>query len=327
VAEHKGTSATLLRAVALSALAGLVLQAVMPPAMAYDWHRRLKRGSRGGDVKALQVRVSGWYRPKRTRFLIDGVYGRQTARAVKRFERSRGFRNPNGRAGRKTLRALNWLEDRNGSTRHFNWSEFDQHRNRSCSSSANAYAGTFAGGMTSAKRVKHKVRRLMWRLEAVRRKGGRHPVGINSGFRSVPYNRCIGGASRSQHLYGSAADNRVARISNSRARRIARHSQVSGIACYARSTHNHFDLRIENGAYPGGRYWSWPRRDRRRRELDENGNPCWGESSGTAAATTTPQVLASVVDGIPGIGSIVPSVEEVEAFEEAGEPADLGSVD
>jgi len=93
-------------------------------------------------------------------------------------------------------------------------------------------------------------------------------------------------------------------------------------------THNHLDLRIENRAYSGGRYWSWPRRDSSRRELDANGNPCWGEGSGGyAVATTTPQVLESVLEGVPGIGSIIPTVAEIEAFEKAGEPADLGPAD
>jgi zinc D-Ala-D-Ala carboxypeptidase len=318
-----------LRVVGGTILAAILLQALTISAFAYDWDRRLRPGKRGRDVKALQVRVSGWFGNRnKTRFVIDGVYGRQTARAVRRFEESQGFPNANGRASWKTFRTLNWLQDKNGSTRHFDWSEFKQNRSRSCSSRANAYAGTFAGGMTSPKRTKRKVKRLMWRLEAVRRKGGRSPVGINSGFRSIPYNDCIGGASRSQHLYGTASDSRVARISNSKARKIARHSQFSGIECYSNMSHNHLDLRIENRAYPRGRYWSWPRKDSFGRELDSGGRPCWGETAATtAAASTTPDVLESVAAAIPGIGSRVPTVAEIEAFEAAGEPADLGPAD
>jgi zinc D-Ala-D-Ala carboxypeptidase len=274
------------RVAGIFVIAALLLQALVSPAAAYNWNRRLRRGKQGKDVKALQVRVAGYFPERKEKFHIDGEFGRQTAKAVRRFERRNGIDNPNGAAGRKTFRKLNWLQDRNGSTEHFDWSEFDQNRNRSCSSRANAYAGTFAGGMMSPKRTKRRVKRLMWRLEAVRRKGGRNPLGISSGFRSVPYNDCIGGARRSQHLYGSAADNRVVAISNSRARRHARRSQLSGIACYARMTHNHFDLRIENGAYPAGRSWSWPRRDSRGRELDGNGRPCWGEGSRSTAVAS-----------------------------------------
>ncbi len=318
-----------IRAAGIAIIAALVLQALASPAAAYDWHRRLTRGKKGKDVRALQIRVAGWYRGEaKTRFVIDGRYGRKTARAVRRFERKYGFANPNGAASRTTFKKLNWLADRDGSTKHFDWSEFKQNLNQSCSSGANAYAGTFGGGMTSAKRTKRHVKRLMWRLEAVRKKGGGNPMGINSGFRSVPYNNCIGGASASQHLYGTAADNRVAAISNSKARKIARRSQLSGIACYSNTTHNHFDLRIENKDFPGGRTWWWPRIDSRGRELDENGRPCWGESvTASAVATTRPMMIDSVAEAIPGIGSLVPSAAEIEAFEAAGEPEDLGTAD
>jgi hypothetical protein len=318
-----------LRVVGAAVVAGLALQAIASPAAAYDWNRRLHRGMRGKDVKALQVRVVGWYRGvNKHKFAIDGAYGDQTAKAVKRFERTQGLAHPNGRASKATYKKLNWLADRDGSTEHFAWSEFSQNRNQSCSSGANAYAGTFGGGLTSPRRTKKHVKKLMWRFEAVRRKGGRNPMGINSGFRSVPYNDCIGGASRSQHLYGTAADTRVAAITNSKARKIARHSQLSGIACYSNTTHNHFDIRLENKAYPGGRTWWWPRKDSRGRELDDSGRPCWGESaSAAAAASTTPSVLDAVAEAIPGMGSLVPTAAEVEAFEAAGEPDDLGIAD
>jgi zinc D-Ala-D-Ala carboxypeptidase len=318
-----------IRASGAALIAVLILQALLSPASAYEWDRRLRRGKSGPDVKALQMRVAGWYRGKgKTKFGIDGRFGRQTAKAVKRFERRYGIPNPNGVASRKTFHKLNWLEERDGSTKHFDWSEFKQNLNQSCSSGANAYAGTFAGGMTSAKRTRRHVKKLMWRLEAVRKKGGGNPMGINSGFRSVPYNNCIGGASASQHLYGTAADNRVAAISNSRARRIARRSQLSGIACYSNTTHNHFDIRLENRDFPSGQTWWWPRIDSRGRELDESGRPCWGESTGTAAAaTSTPAVVDSVAEATPGIGSLVPSEAEVDAFEAAGEPDDLGTAD
>ena len=32
------------------------------------------------------------------------------------------------------------------------------------------------------------------------------PVAINSGYRTVPHNKKVGGATQSQHLYGMAAD-------------------------------------------------------------------------------------------------------------------------
>lgn len=70
----------------------------------------------------------------------------------------------------------------------------------------------------------------MWRLEAVRKKGGRKSIGIISGFRSVAYNNCIAGARASQHLYGTAADNRMVGVKNRREREIAKRSQIHGIS-------------------------------------------------------------------------------------------------
>ena len=299
-------------------LAACLLIGTASAANAVDWPRRLTKKDEGRLVKKLQVRVAGWFPARdRTRFNIDGTYGEQTAKAVERFERHYGITNPNGAAGPQTFSRLERLADKDGSTRHFAWSEFTQHSNSGCSAQANAYARTFNGGRVSPKRTKRNVRRLMWRLEAVRAKAGGEPVGVNSGFRSVPYNSCIGGASASQHLYGTAADNRVAGITNSKARRIARRSQVSGIGCYSNTTHNHFDLRIENKDLPSAQTWWWPSKDSRGRELDESGRPCWGESSGAGAATSGVEL-----NGLDP-ASLVPSAAEVRAFEEAGEPADL----
>ena len=176
----------------------------------------------------------------------------------------------------------------------------------------------------------------MWRLEAIRRKGGRKPIGINSGFRSVAYNNCIAGARASQHLYGTAADNRMVGVRNRREREIAKRSQVHGIACYSSLSHNHFDLRIENKDLQAGRFWWWPKRDRRGRDLTESGSPCWGQRvRKTAVASvgvsiprsTTSSVLRDVRLGVAGAGSLVPSLHEIELFEFAGEEEDLGGLD
>ncbi|MDQ3987515.1 MAG: D-Ala-D-Ala carboxypeptidase family metallohydrolase, partial [Actinomycetota bacterium] len=273
------------RFAAVVAIALLIALFSSAPALGRNWPKRLHRGQKGPHVRALQIRVAGWYPSwNKRRFHIDGSYGGQTVEAVKRFERRYGLRRPDGTASRMTFRLLNRIEDSDGSTEHFNWSEFRQHSNPGCSAQANAYAGTFGGGKVSTRQVKRNVHRLMWRLEALRKKGGSNPVGINSGFRSVPYNSCIGGASASQHLYGTAADNRVAAISNSKTRKIAKGTQFSGVSCYSYTTHNHFDIRIENSDYPGGQFWWWPRTDSLGRELDDSGRPCWGESTSAAAA-------------------------------------------
>lgn len=254
---------------------------------------------------------------------------------MKAFEAAYG-RPVNGIASRMDLQILNNLQGRNGATKHFSYNEFYQNSSSSCSSRANSYAGTFSGGMSTPGRVKRNVRRLMWRLEAVRKKGGSRPIGINSAFRSTPYNDCIGGARASQHLYGTAADNRMSGVDNRTERRIAKGSQFHGIGCYSSMTHNHFDLRIENKDLVGGQFWWWPRKDKQGRELADDGRPCWGEKTRPASAggaglaltrTTGTSVLRDMRLGVVGAGSVVPTLEEIELFETTGEAEDLGGLD
>lgn len=313
----------------------VIIAVAAPGAQAKGFDRRLKPGTKGPDVGALQVRLAGWYPGNaQETFRIDGSYGGQTRTAMMAFEAGYG-RPVNGIASKADLRILTNLQDGDGSTKHFDYSEFDQNRSSSCSSRANSYAGTFSGGMSPPQRVKRNVKRLMWRLEAVRKKGGSKPIGINSGFRSASYNDCIGGARASQHLYGTAADNRMVGVDNRTERNIAKRSQIHGIGCYSSLSHNHFDLRIENRDLQGGHFWWWPSKDRQGRELADDGRPCWGEkargaASGariTLARTTNSAVLHDVRLGVTGAGSLVPTLEEIELFETSGEAEDLGGLD
>lgn len=288
--------------------------------------RPLHRRDRGPDVKALEIRVAGWFsRHDQTQLPVNKYFGPKTVVAVRHFQSHYGLK-PTGAAGRGVYKVFRRLQSRDSSTRHFDWSEFVQNRNSSCGAQANAYAGTLRGGAIAFDRVKRNVRRMMWRLEAVRAKARSNPIGINSGFRSVPYNDCIGGASASQHMYGTAADNRIAGIGNRRARNLGKNSQVHGIGCYSSSSHNHFDLRVENRWLPSSRFWWWPERDAAGRDLDETGRPCFGETSHGRRGKTL-RSMAAVRAGIAGAGSLVPSPAEVAAFQRAGEPDDLGSAD
>ena len=323
-----GTSAAIrgLSAVVLGAL----LIAVLPDfAEAYEFKRPLAPGDTGADVRALNVRVAGWYpNDRQKRLPINEKYGARTARAVSEFEEFYGLA-VDGIAGPEVFDLLNGLEEKDGSTLNFDFKEFVQKSSPGCSAKANAYAGTFGGGMAAPKRVKRNVKRLMWRLEAVRAKGGNGPIGINSGFRSTAYNQCIGGAAASQHLYGTAADNRVAGITNRKSRNIARGSQFGGIACYSSTSHNHFDLRIENPDLPTSRFWWWPDRDGKGRDLDDAGRPCWGEKGTTSQQTDDAglNVIRAVLRAVPGVGSLVPSAAEIAVFRAAGEASDLKGAD
>ena len=267
-----------LRKIGWVVVCALALQACfVAPAGAYEWPELLQMGDKSRAVKALQVRLAGWY-PDRTQtlFEIDGVFSDQTRVALEAFQTHYGL-VPDGIAGLATFKALNALEDADHTTIHFDFSEFWQNRNSNCSKEANGNASTFKGGKVPEKEVKRNVRRLMWRLEALRAKLGDKPIAINSGFRSVEYNKCIRGASMSQHMYGTAADLRVVEVSNRKARNYGKGSQVHGIGCYSSLSHNHFDLRMQNESLEAARFWWWPKVDEFKRHLASDGLPCWGE--------------------------------------------------
>jgi cell wall-associated NlpC family hydrolase len=85
-------------------LAALAMVAIPSRALAAFGDRPLHRGSRGHDVRVLQ----SWLTRVRVHTRVDGVYGRRTARNVRRFERS-NHRKVDGRVSRAdaaTLRAL-----------------------------------------------------------------------------------------------------------------------------------------------------------------------------------------------------------------------------
>lgn len=299
-----GKPMTVLAVAAVVGLLGLLAPA---PASAAGAPRVLNSGDRGEDVLALKVKVAGWYRKAdQSTLRMNGYYGTKTVKAVTAFQRHYGLA-PDGAAGPKVFRVLAGLEDDDLSTAHFDWSEFKQNYNPDCSDEANKYARSFKGGLVRRGIVKENVRRLMWRLEALRAKAGDQPVAITSGFRSVAYNKCIGGASASQHLFGTAIDLRVGGISNRGARDKARGSQFSGIGCYSRYTHNHLDLRLENHALPAAQYWWWPEQDSQGHDLADDDRPCYGETSSTRLAS----VARLAVSFLSTRGSYIPTRTEI----------------
>ncbi|NED98648.1 D-Ala-D-Ala carboxypeptidase family metallohydrolase [Phytoactinopolyspora halotolerans] len=214
-----------------------------PAAHAYNWTRTLRNGDSGADVRELQIRVAGWAASSasQTYIAIDGQFGPATEGAVRRFQSAYGL-TVNGVVGSETQAQLNWLESSDGSTRHFAFSEFHSKD-----------GSGFSGGKVGSSTVKENVRRLMYKLEAVRRKGGNNACIINSGFRSVSHNANVGGASNSQHMYGIAADIRISNRSVSQVISYSKTSGFSGIIRY--STHTHVDSRVEY-AY-GAQSWYW----------------------------------------------------------------------
>lgn len=235
---------TLLRgAVALPAGLGLAA-AVASPSAAYPWSRTLAEGSSGDDVAELQVRVAGWAADsaQQTYVAVDGAFGPGTRAAVVRFQGAYGL-SADGVAGPSTHTVLNALESGDGSTAHFEYAEFHS-----------GDGSGFSGGKVGAATVQENVRRLMYKLEALRLKSGGAAVTVNSGFRSIAHNASVGGASNSMHLYGVAADIVVSGRTTLQTYRVAETCGFSGLEAYTHSW-QHCDSRVE---YPyGSQSWWW----------------------------------------------------------------------
>ena len=156
----------------------------------YTWTRTLSQGASGSDVRELQIRVAGWG-GYQNHVAIDGIYGPETAAAVRRFQSAYGL---TGIAGPQTFNKIYELQDNDCTPIHFSYAELNR-----CNS-------TWSGGRVSAATARANALRLMWKLEALRHALGDHPLIVTSGFRSVSCNNAVGGASNSRHLYGDAAD-------------------------------------------------------------------------------------------------------------------------
>ncbi|MEU5562086.1 D-Ala-D-Ala carboxypeptidase family metallohydrolase [Micromonospora musae] len=230
-------------AVALAlALPGAAIAAVVaaPAAHAdgcYTWNRNLYQGRSGSDVRELQIRVAGWA-GNRDIVETDGIFGPKTHSAVRRFQQAYGLR-VDGVAGPETYAKLYELQDNDCTPRHFSYSELDDGCGR----------GGWSGGPLSASETRENALHAMWKLEAMRRSLGDEPLYVTSGFRSRACNNQVGGASDSQHLYGTSADVVSRTSSLCEVARDARNRGFSGIFGPGYPDHDdhvHVDSRREN---------------------------------------------------------------------------------
>ncbi|MFC7548111.1 D-Ala-D-Ala carboxypeptidase family metallohydrolase [Plantactinospora sp. GCM10030261] len=247
-----GWRRAVLAVAATAALSAAGIVGTATPAAAdgcYTWQRTLREGRTGADVRQLQIRVAGWGGYGGT-VVIDGIYGPRTAAAVGRFQAAYGLR-VDGIAGRQTYRTLYELQDDDCTPAHFSYLELDD----GCGGSG------WDGGPLSPSATRANALRMMWKLEALRRSLGDHPLFVTSGFRSRWCNARVGGATRSQHLYGFAVDLVSPRIGLCALAREARSHGFSGIlgpGYPGHGTHVHLDAGTENPANRESRYWYAP---------------------------------------------------------------------
>ncbi len=89
---------------------------------------------------------------------------------------------------------------------------------------------------------------LVRKLQQLRDRVGK-PVVITSGYRTPAYNKTVGGAAQSQHLYGKAADIIVEGMSPAT---VANHAEAVGFGGIGRySTFTHVDVRAIKARWSG----------------------------------------------------------------------------
>ncbi|MGC4937750.1 D-Ala-D-Ala carboxypeptidase family metallohydrolase [Kribbella sp. DT2] len=207
----------------------------------YNWSRPLSQGTSGEDVRQLQIRIAG-YPGYGAHLAIDGVFGPGTKAALTRFQSAYGL-GADGVAGTATYTKLYSLQDDDCTPIHFAYTELDD----VCGGSG------YDGGPLSEAATKSNALRTMWQLEALRHALGDQPLNISSGFRSIPCNAQVGGASNSEHLYGRSADLTGVHSFCKMAQQARNHGfgGILGPGYPDHNDHTHLDIRTSN-------FWSAP---------------------------------------------------------------------
>lgn len=187
----------------------------------------------GEDVKEFQTLVKKHgFNPG----AIDGKYGKGCKEACKNFQKSKGL-TADGICGTKTWNALD-KSPSSGSTKpsskHFKVEEFKCHN-----------------GVQVPVEYYANCQKLMDTLEEIRTACGNRAITIVSGYRTPEYNKKVGGASKSQHMYAKAADIRVDGLTPSEVHKICDKIVGSrgGVGKY--KTFTHVDVRGHKARWNG----------------------------------------------------------------------------
>ncbi len=206
----------------------------------YTWSRTLSQGASGEDVRQLQIRVAG----------CPGTAAHRHRRRLRAGDQGGRAALPVGvrAGGRRRRRAATFskiyaLQDDDCTPIHFTYAELDD-----------GCGGTgYDGGPLSEAATKANALQTMWQLEAMRHALGDQPLNITSGFRSIPCNNSVGGASNSQHLYGRSPTWSESHSLCTLAKQARNHGfgGIFGPGYPGHNDHTHVDIRTTNS-------WSTP---------------------------------------------------------------------
>jgi uncharacterized protein YcbK (DUF882 family) len=85
--------------------------------------------------------------------------------------------------------------------------------------------------------------KLVMNLETLRKLAGNKPVKVNSGFRTPEYNAKVGGAKKSQHMSGKAADIEIKGMKSKDIEPLAKKAGFTYTQTYPNKPHLHVDVR------------------------------------------------------------------------------------
>ena len=145
----------------------------------------------------------------------DGAFGPITVAGIARWQSKHGL-GADGKIGPMTHRALQQhLGPQPGGPAPVGPKDEEEPKIKNGMLSANLSLSEFASkdGASTPKSVVNQLKKLAAQLEVIRQASGGRSLLITSGYRSPAHNAAVGGASKSQHLYGRAVDFNLAGMS------------------------------------------------------------------------------------------------------------------